>query len=187
MHAVGVGVEVSFGRSFDAVAARRLCKFHLQEFNKKKSREKIIKRLCKLHGVAGVKGELLQGAGNLQGFSLDFFCCRCSCRFFSRFVLLQVHLQQNKSREKPAAAPATKKIERKTLQVSCTLQEFTFNTCNSVQLAKTFDDFFSRFFFIEFLQVKLAKTTSSNSIKASAEADFYTYTHGMHIMFRGSR
>jgi len=35
-------------------------------------------------------------------------------------------------------------------------------------------------------KVKLAKTTSSSSIKASADADFYTYTHGMHIMFRGS-
>jgi hypothetical protein len=35
-------------------------------------------------------------------------------------------------------------------------------------------------------QVKLGKTTTMTSIKASTNADFYTYTHGMHILFRGN-
>ena len=34
-------------------------------------------------------------------------------------------------------------------------------------------------------KVKLAKTTDLNSIAASADAEFYTFDHGMHIMFRG--
>ena len=35
-------------------------------------------------------------------------------------------------------------------------------------------------------QVKLGKTTTMTSIKASTNADFYTYTHGMLDMHAGS-
>ena len=35
-------------------------------------------------------------------------------------------------------------------------------------------------------KVKLAKTTDGDSIASSQDATFYTYKHGMHIMFRGT-